>query len=123
MIAIAVRNRSKRRHQPPAQGLGQPARKGIQNESNDLREGATYRVRFRVKADVARDTQHDAQIGEPDWHGIGLDVTVPLTTEWQEYNAQFQAQGVAEGNLVNLHLGDRTGTVWITDSTPTEFEQ
>jgi eukaryotic-like serine/threonine-protein kinase len=86
---------------------------------DDLQEGATYTVRFRAKADAPSRVQVQALIAKPDWHGISLDETVPLTQEWTEYRSQFQAKDLATSNLLNLNLGDRTGTVWITDFTLT----
>jgi hypothetical protein len=88
---------------------------------DDLQEGATYTVRFRAKADAPRRIQVQAIIAKPDWHGIGLDEPVPLTQEWSVYRSEFQAKDLAVSNLLNLNLGDRTGTVWIDDFTLTRL--
>ena len=86
---------------------------------DDLHEGATYRVRFRARADVPRPIQLYGHIGEPDVHGIGLNEVVPLTADWQTYERQFRAKDVAASNLIQFHFGERTGTVWIADITVT----
>jgi hypothetical protein len=88
---------------------------------DDLQEGATYTFRFRAKADAPRRVQVQAMIAQPDWHGIGLDEAVPLTQEWREYPFEFQAKDLAASNQLVLNLGDRTGTVWITDFTFTRL--
>jgi WD40 repeat protein len=82
---------------------------------DDLQEGASYMVRFRAKADNPRRMKLWGLISEPDWHGIGLDEEVSLTEDWQTYQCQFQAKGIAASNMIQFHLGDRKGTVWIGD--------
>jgi hypothetical protein len=84
---------------------------------DDLQEGATYTVRFRAKADAPRPIHLAGIIGEPDWHGIGLNELVSLTEDWQDYERKFQAKDLAASNMIQFHVGERTGTVWITDVT------
>jgi WD40 repeat protein/serine/threonine protein kinase len=86
----------------------------------DFQEGATYTVRFRAKADAARPIPLYGQIGEPDWHDIGLNQIVPLTTDWKTYQCDFQAKNLAAWNSIQFMLGDRTGSVWIADFTVTK---
>jgi WD40 repeat protein/serine/threonine protein kinase len=87
---------------------------------SDLQEGATYTIRFRAKADRPFHMVLYGQIGEPDWHGIGLWQDVWLTEDWQEFQYQFQAKGLAAWNMVQFQVGARTGTVWIADFTLTK---
>jgi hypothetical protein len=87
---------------------------------DDLQEGATYTVRFRAKANAPRSLDLVAIIAEPDWHLIGLNEAVPLTEEWRTYQFQFQAKELAARNHIHFDLGERTGTVWITDFTLTQ---
>jgi hypothetical protein len=87
---------------------------------DDLQEGETYTVRFRAKADVQRAVHLAGIIGEPDYHGIGLGEAVPLTKGWRDYEFKFQAKNLAANNLIQFHLGERTGTVWIDDFTVTK---
>jgi len=86
----------------------------------DLQEGATYTIRFRAKADAPRQVQLYARIAEPDWHGIGLNEAVPLTTYWKDFRYKFQAQHLAAGSRIEFNVGQRTGTVWIADFTVTK---
>jgi WD40 repeat protein len=86
---------------------------------DDLEEGATYTIRFRARADVPRPIQLYGQIAEPDYHGIGLNEVVPLTADWQTYEREFRAKDLAASNLIEFHVGERTGTVWIADITVT----
>ena len=60
---------------------------------DDLEEGATYTVRFRARADVPRPMQLYGQIGEPDWHGFGLNEVVPLTADWQTFERAVPGEG------------------------------
>jgi WD40 repeat protein/serine/threonine protein kinase len=84
---------------------------------DDLQEGASYVVRFRARADVPRPINLAGIIGEPDYHGIGLYEVVSLSEDWQDYEYKFQAKGLAASNMIQFHLGERTGTVWIADFT------
>jgi hypothetical protein len=86
---------------------------------DDLEEGATYRVRFRARADEPRPIQLYGQIVEPDYHGIGLNEVVPLTADWQTFERAFRAKDLTTSNLIQFHFGERTGTVWIADVTVT----
>jgi WD40 repeat protein/serine/threonine protein kinase len=82
---------------------------------DDLQEGATYTIRFRAKADAARSITLAGIIGEHDFHRIGLDEVVSLTPNWKDYRYEFRAKDLAAGNMIQFHLGDRTGTVWVSD--------
>jgi WD40 repeat protein len=86
---------------------------------DDLQEGASYTVRFRARADRPRPIHLYGIIGEPDFHGIGLDVFVSLSENWRDYEYKFQAKGLAASNMIQFHLGDQKGTVWIGDFTVT----
>ena len=82
---------------------------------DDLEEGATYTVRFRARADVPRPIHVYGQVGEPDWHGFGLNEVVPLTADWQNYEREFRAKDLAATNMIQFTVGERTGTVWLAD--------
>jgi hypothetical protein len=82
---------------------------------DDLQEGATYSVRFRAKASVARPITVLGQVDEPDWHDIGLIRDLPLIERWQTFPIEFQAKNLAAMNVLQFILGDRPGTVWIAD--------
>src|SRR5205807_2033380 len=87
---------------------------------DDLQEGATYTVRFRAKADAPRRMKLWGEIGEPDWHGIGLDEEVSLAEAWQTYRYEFQAKNLTGWTKINFRLGNQMGTVWIADFTVTK---
>jgi WD40 repeat protein len=87
---------------------------------DDLQEGASYTVRFRARADRRRPIHLYGIIGEPDFHGIGLDVFVSLSENWQDYEYKFRAKGLAASNMIQFHLGDQKGTVWIGDFSVTK---
>jgi hypothetical protein len=86
---------------------------------DDLEDGATYTVRFRARADSPRRIRLYGQVGQPDWHAIGLDQAFELTSEWRPYSCSFQAKDVWASNKMNFMLGDQAGTIWIADFTVT----
>ncbi len=82
----------------------------------NFKEGNTYTVSFRAKADAPRSLPVGAGLDEADWHGIGLGAAAALTTDWQTFHYTFQAQGVVpDHGRVAFTLGGKTGTVWIED--------
>ncbi|HLK61180.1 MAG TPA: carbohydrate binding domain-containing protein [Chthonomonadaceae bacterium] len=82
----------------------------------DLKEGATYTVSFRAKADAPRSLPVTAGLDEADWHNIGLSATAALTTEWKAFHFTFAAHDVVEKhNRIAFVLGGKTGTVWLSD--------
>ena len=89
----------------------------MQQSVDDLREGASYMVRFRAKADVPVPVHLFGIIGEDNYHGIGLEEVVSLTKDWRDYEFKFQAKDLAAMNLIQFLLGQRTGTVWSADFT------
>jgi WD40 repeat protein/serine/threonine protein kinase len=82
---------------------------------DDLEEGATYTVRFRARADTKRTVLLYGQINEPNWHGIGLNVGIALTEEWQPFSYDFRALNLAAVNRIKFDIGQQTGTVWVAD--------
>ena len=69
---------------------------------DELREGATYRVRFRARADAPTNFWFGVQVDMPDYHPIGLNVDLQLSGDWRDYQYEFQAQrtrGQAQGLL------------------------
>jgi hypothetical protein len=87
---------------------------------DDLQEGATYMVRFRARADAPRQVNLYGQTTEPDWLNIGLNEAVSLTKDWDSYQYEFRANGLAAQNLIIFNVGDQTGTVWIANFTVTK---
>ncbi len=90
---------------------------------DDLVEGGTYKIRFRAKADVARDIAlHAQRNGVPDWQNIGLNARFFITEKWETYETRFRAKDIAATiNKIHFILGQQTGTVWIADFTVTRL--
>jgi hypothetical protein len=82
----------------------------------DLKEGNSYTVRFRAKADRPRKLHVNAGLDQADWHHIGLDADAELTPEWKNFAFTFTAaQIVPQHSRIAFILGDKTGTVDISD--------
>jgi WD40 repeat protein/serine/threonine protein kinase len=88
---------------------------------DDLEEGATYTIRFRAKADVPRSISLLGQRnGNPDFELICQGKDIPITEQWEKYEATFQVKNLAAVNKIYFILGQQTGTVWIDDFTVTK---
>src|SRR5579883_1085812 len=84
----------------------------------DIKNGATYTVQFRAKADAQRDLNVYCGIDQDDWHHIGLDRTVPLTPDWQTFTLTFDAENTLPAHdRLTFVLGNQTGKVWLSDIT------
>lgn len=80
----------------------------------DLKEGATYTVTFRAKADKERVLPVAASLDQDDWHNVGLDASATLSTDWKPFSYVFTAQNtVPAHNRLAFTLGGSTGTVWV----------
>jgi hypothetical protein len=91
----------------------------------DLREGATYTLRFRARADRPLRIGVGLNQGEPPWHAASFSPAggVSLATGWRTYQYAFRAKdlGSRRGNRVPVFtLGQQVGTVWLADITLTE---
>ena len=81
-----------------------------------LQEGKDYVVKFNAKADVERPAYVTAQNWGGDWHDLGLSQQLDLTTTWQSFSFPFTAAGLTpDGSGVAIHMGEQTGTVWVSD--------
>jgi hypothetical protein len=82
----------------------------------DFRNGATYTVRFRAKADKPRSMGVTAGLDQPDWRNVGLSASAQLGVDWKTFRFLFEAHDVAANhNRIAFVLGNRTGTVRIAD--------
>lgn len=86
-----------------------------------LREGATYTLTFRARADrdrpievtVARD---EAGWRTDKWRTLGLRQVLPLTTEPQEFRLVFVTHSIVDvGARLAVLAGHAPGKVWISD--------
>lgn len=80
----------------------------------DFKDGGTYTVSFRAKADKPRAMGINAGLDQADWHSVGLSVNTDLTTDWKTFRYSFAAHDtVPHHNRVAFQLGDSVGTVEI----------
>lgn len=86
-----------------------------------LRDGATYTLTFRARADrprpievaVARD---EAGWRTDKWRTLGLRQVLPLTTEPQEFRLVFVTHSIVDvGSRLAVLAGHAPGKVWISD--------
>lgn len=81
-----------------------------------LQDGKTYTLQFRAKADAKRSVGVSASLDQDDWHNIGLNETVDLTTDWQQFSYVFDCSDpVPQHCRIAWTLGGATGTVSISD--------
>jgi WD40 repeat protein len=102
-------------------GTTLPARLTQLFDNLQLQEGASYRVRFRARADAPRPIVLTTLASPPNQHDIGLrNQTVDLTEELKEYQYEFRAKHLAAWNEIHFIVGQQTGTVWVKDFTLTK---
>jgi len=81
-----------------------------------FKEGDTYTVSFRAKADKPRAMAVGAGLDQADWHNIGLAATSGVTADWKEFHYTFDARNTVVGHgRVAFTLGNQTGEVDIAD--------
>ncbi len=82
----------------------------------DLKAGMEYVLTFRIRASAKRTVQIYAGVNEDDYHPVGLDEVIELTTEWQDLKFTFKADDVApKNNRLGFLVGQDPGTVWVKD--------
>jgi hypothetical protein len=82
----------------------------------DLKDGKSYEVTFKAKADAPRSMNVWAGIDEDDWHNIGLDEAVELTKEFKEFKFTFTPGDVrANKNRIGFIIGGEKGKVSVQD--------
>jgi len=87
----------------------------LHNIREGMKNGDTYSIRFKAKANQPRSILLNAQAIGGNWHSVGLTTSVALSTEWKTFQYRFRAQNVAAQNrMPNFVLGKQTGTVWIS---------
>lgn len=86
----------------------------LQNHIKGLtvKEGDTYTVSFRAKADAPRKVPVVLNMDIEDWHNMGLNATADLGTQWRDYTFCFTAHNTTPGHArLGFVLGDQAGTV------------
>lgn len=83
-----------------------------------VQNGETYTVRFRARADSPRSVDVNLQLGEPDWRLLGFDASVPLTSDWKDYQYSFTATDAEPGYAkLSFLIGGGTGRMSVSDLT------
>lgn len=78
----------------------------------DLVDGEPYTLTFWARADRARQLPVYAGLDKADYHHIGLDSTVSLTTNWQEITLRFTAvRPEKDHSRLTFVLGDALGYI------------
>lgn len=75
-----------------------------------------YELRFRAKADAPRTMAVASEVGANNvWPGLFRRVN--LTADWQTFARRFVAQNAVDGQniLPEFWIGDKNGTVWLSD--------
>jgi hypothetical protein len=90
----------------------------------DLEEGKEYVVKFQMKSPQEATLLLVAQVHQEDWHEIGLHEELKPGKEFEDYEFEFTASDVVEGNnRIGFVLGMNEGDVVVKDMTLTEKEE
>ena len=82
----------------------------------DLKEGATYILKFKGRSPDSVTISVNAMIDQDDWHEIGLHEDIYLGKEYKEYSHEFQTTGtVSKKNRISFVMGNSKGLVQIKD--------
>ncbi|HEY3333015.1 MAG TPA: carbohydrate binding domain-containing protein [Capsulimonadaceae bacterium] len=95
---------------------GDAWRTNFSQGSLPLKEGQSYVLTFKAKADQNRNVYAIVQNSGGDWHNVGLAQEVALSTSWQTFTYPFTASNLTpDGTALFFHLGQQTGTTWFSD--------
>ena len=86
----------------------------LQNHITGLtvKEGDTYTVTFRAKADALRKMPVVLNKDIEDWHSMGLYATADLDTQWRDYAFCFTAHNTTPGHArLGFVFGEQAGSV------------
>ncbi len=96
-------------------------RSAVYLDQLQLREGETYTLSFRARADRPRQLQvsvarDEASWRTDKWRTRGLNSTFKLGTEWSEHRLVFNAHSVVDlPSRLSFQAGHALGEVWIED--------
>ena len=80
--------------------------------SLDLTDDEPYTVSFWAKADRVRQLAVTTTLDKADYHSVGLNERVGLSTRWQEFSFVFRASRTAKAhNRLTFIMGDALGRV------------
>jgi hypothetical protein len=89
----------------------------------DLEDGKSYVVKFAMKSPQEIAVNLVGQIHQVDWHEIGLRQQLNPGKEYEEFEFEFTAHDVVDGNnRVGFVLGFAEGDVFVKDMTLTAKE-
>jgi hypothetical protein len=88
----------------------------LQQGNVALKEGESYILNFRARADSPRTILVTAQRVNEGFNGIGLESEVTLGKEWKKYTLRFTAKDIAKQNMLPVfQFGDKSGILWLTE--------
>lgn len=80
----------------------------------DLQAGQLYTLRFKIKAQPARDVSVGARWDITDWRSVGLSDSVKADGQWREYVLPFRARDVNPNHCrISFNAGNVLGEVWL----------
>jgi hypothetical protein len=82
-----------------------------------LEDGQKYRLQFRARASEGVTGFVGAGVDHPDWHDVGLNQPMNLTTAWKSFSLSFTASRTDGDHHVvpNFMVGARACTIWFAD--------
>lgn len=81
-----------------------------------LEPGEIYRVEFRCKSSLPRNTQVGLMEAIKPWGNAGMASAFPMTQQWQTQRACFRVKAMPSPKLkLDFFLGETAGDVWIDD--------
>jgi hypothetical protein len=88
----------------------------IHQVGHTLQDGQLYTLRFKIKAEPAREVQVGTRWDITDWRGTGLSESVKADGQWREFTFPFRAKDVNPGHCrVSFNAQNQLGDVWIAD--------
>ena len=80
-----------------------------------LEKGKPYTVMFKMRSDAEREIRTMARLAVEPWGSLGFSRTLPLTTEWTEFQFTFIASDSADGTARIDFTGLEAGVYELTD--------
>lgn len=82
----------------------------------DLKNGETYTLSFRTRADRETSFGVDSRLSKPDWRFLGLGGTATASPQWKTYRFVFRVVGSEPNSArIGFVLGESRGTIEIAD--------
>jgi hypothetical protein len=95
---------------------GSPSHITLKQDGVALDDGKMYDLQFKAKASVARQIPVIAQVDSGPVRLVGLQGSIQVTPEWQDFNLRFTAvQPIPAHSRIAFLLGGSSGTVELSD--------